>query len=48
VVVSGSLPCQPPPSEKYVVASLRCDMQSTQPAGAGNAGTDAPHIRLVQ
>jgi hypothetical protein len=40
--------CQPPPSGKFILARLDCDLDSSDIAGGGFFGTEAPHIRLVQ
>jgi Flp pilus assembly protein TadG len=48
-VFAPAAPCQPPPSDKYIVAALRCDQQSTAgQSGGGYFGFDARHVRLVQ
>lgn len=47
VFVSGS-PCAPPSSGKYVVGSLRCDLESVDPPGGGWYGIRSLHPRLVE
>lgn len=48
-VIATSSPCTPPSSGKYVVAALRCDLESVEgPAGGGYFGVDAVHVRLVR
>jgi hypothetical protein len=44
----ASRPDWPPPSGKYIIAALRCDLASTSIAGGGFFGTDALRVRLVQ
>ena len=42
-------PCAPPPSGKYIVGGLRCDLESIEGvAGGGWFGLRAVHIRLVE
>jgi hypothetical protein len=50
VIAAGSTSCPaPPPSGKYVLAALRCDLTSVGgPAGGGFFGLEAVHVRLVR
>lgn len=48
VVPNPPVFCSPPPSNKFILARLRCDLDSTDIAGGGFFGTEAPHIRLVK
>lgn len=41
-------PNWPPPSGKYIIAALECDLASNQFAGGGFYGTDARRVRLVE
>ena len=47
VFVAGS-PCTPPSSGKYIVGSLRCDLDSVDPPGGGWFGIRSIHPRLVE
>ena len=47
IFAEGS-PCTPPPSDKYVMASLRCDLVSNGTAGGEYFGTNTIHMRLVE
>lgn len=48
-VIAPSAPCPPPSSGKYIVAALRCDLDSEDGvAGGAYFGVDAVHVRLVQ
>jgi hypothetical protein len=47
VFVAGS-PCPPPASGKYIVGSLRCDLESIDPPGGGWYGIRSLHPRLVE
>lgn len=40
--------CAPPASDKYVLGSLRCDMESSEVGGGGWVGVDTDRVRLVQ
>ncbi|MCC6751847.1 MAG: hypothetical protein IT371_29610 [Deltaproteobacteria bacterium] len=40
--------CVAPPSGKFIVGKLRCDLTSTGPAGGGFFGLDSTRIRLVR
>jgi hypothetical protein len=46
-VFAAGASCTPPASEKYVVAALRCDLESDNVVGGSYFGTQAVHIRLV-
>lgn len=48
VFVSPS-PCAPPPSGKYIIGALRCDLENLGGvAGGGSYGIQAKHIRIVE
>ena len=47
-VIAASPPCPPPPSGKFVVAALRCDLEPEGVAGGGYYGVDARQVRLVR
>jgi hypothetical protein len=48
VIVQGIADCPQPPSGKFIVARLRCDLESEEPPGGGFFGTDSRRSRLVQ
>jgi len=42
-------PCAPPPSGKFIIGALRCDLESLEGvAGGGYFGIQAKHIRIVE
>lgn len=47
-VIVPSAPCATPPSDKYVVAVLRCDLESSNVSGCGYFGIDTNRVRLVE
>jgi hypothetical protein len=47
-VIAPSAPCATPASDKYVVAVLRCDVESDNRAGCGYFGIDTNRVRLVE
>lgn len=48
-VFAPASPCAEPSSGKYIVAALRCDLDSVEGvAGGGYFGIDAVHIRIVE
>jgi Flp pilus assembly protein TadG len=48
-VFAPSSPCTPPPSDKYIVAALRCDLESEQGVASGTSfGLEAKRVRLVR
>lgn len=48
-VFSPASPCPEPPSGKYIVAALRCDLDSVNGVAGGDFfGVDALHVRLVE
>lgn len=47
-VFAPSSPCPEPASGKYIVAALRCDLDSVEGAGGDFFGIDAKHIRIVE
>lgn len=46
-VFAPSAPCSAPPSDKYIVAALRCDLDSKQVAGGGFFGLQSLRPRLA-
>lgn len=47
-VFAPASPCPPPPSGKYIVGALRCDLESAVGAGGSYFGIRSRHIRLVE
>jgi Flp pilus assembly protein TadG len=48
-VIAATSPCPPPASGKYIVGSLRCDLESVEEvAEGGDFGIRSRHVRLVE